>query len=125
MNSRITLARLKSSNVKRFWSIFQINLPRFSMEAIKRLVFTAVFEECPRTFDLFSLIPTPSTLHKKIRPKKQETADLVTFTEEILDGKPIFCAVKIPSFLKQNKLITLKSCIIKQIKLNNIKSKRI
>ena len=95
------------------------------MEAMKRLVFTALFEKCPRTFDPFSLIPSPSTLHKKIRSSKQETADLVTFTEEILDGKPIFCAVKIPSFLKQNKLITLKSCIIKQIKLNNIKSKRI
>ena len=29
-----------------------------------------------------------------MRPNPQETADLVTVIEEILDGKPLFCAVK-------------------------------
>ena len=33
-----------------------------------------------------------------MRPNPQETADLVTFTEEILNGKLIFCAViRIPN----------------------------
>ena len=28
-------------------------------------------------------------------PNPQETADLVTFTEEIRNGKPLFCAVTV------------------------------
>ena len=59
-------------------------------------------------------------------PNSQETADLVTFTEEILNGKFIFCAVffklfseKCPQYINeiyktsnQNNTVT-KNCFLK------------
>ena len=42
-----------------------------------------------------SIFKEPGSLHKNLKmlPNPKETVDLVTFTEEILDGKLIFCAV--------------------------------